>query len=539
MQAVEDEAGLDGLAQAYLVGQQHARSDAAADLIHDEHLMREQIHAPAGKAAHGAALHLAAPLQRLGAQLRSAQVVDLAGEEAVLRFAEADGVGQLRLGYIGLAAMINDEAGPLLDAGDGEALAGVGLQRVALLEAHPAQRGGFHGVLPQFIGRGEKDFHPPVFDLQDDAQAEVSLRFANPALSRNRCLHFSRSRGGQSSNRNGTGNGKSTPDRISIVSRAPAWLNGSMIVTSRQAFGRLRDEIGTVDQVGVEERVAKFTTRSIKKQSKLFGLRLAVTMVDLTTLEGKDTPGKVASLCQKAVCPHPGSDIPPVAAVCVYPSMVRHARRALGDGAMVRIASVATAFPSGQAPLKTRLAEVRAAVAAGADEIDMVINRGAFLAGEFSRVQDEIAQVVEACGPATLKVILETSELETYDNIRAASFIAMRVLRPGDFIKTSTGKTSANATLGNNQVMLEAIRDFYLDTGIPIAMKPAGGIRTAKQALHFLIAVKETLGDEWLNNRRYRFGASSLLNDLVRQIEKERTGAYQAPWYFSEAAEAY
>jgi len=218
---------------------------------------------------------------------------------------------------------------------------------------------------------------------------------------------------------------------------------------------------------------------------------------------------------------------------------VKYARRALGEDTPVRIASVATAFPSGQAPLKTRLAEVKAAVADGADEIDMVINRGAFLAGEFQLVQDEIAAVRQTCGEATLKVILEVSELETYDNIRAASFIAMRVLRPNDFIKTSTGKTTLNATLGNNQVMIEAIRDFYLDTGTPISMKPAGGIRTAKQALQFLIAVKETLGDEWLNNTRYRFGASSLLNDLLRQIEKERTGAYQAPYYFSEAAESY
>jgi deoxyribose-phosphate aldolase len=301
---------------------------------------------------------------------------------------------------------------------------------------------------------------------------------------------------------------------------------------------RLLHEIGTVDQVGIEERVAKYATRSLKKNSKVFGLRLATTMVDLTTLEGKDTPGKVASLCQKALVPHDVGDVPPVAAVCVYPSMVKHAKKHV-RGTSVKVASVATAFPSGQAPLKTRLAEVRAAVADGADEIDMVINRGAFLAGEFGLMQDEIAQVVEACGAATLKVILEVSELETYDNIRAASFLAMRVIRPNDFIKTSTGKTSSNATLGNNQVMLEAIRDFYLDTGIPIAMKPAGGIRTAKQALHFLIAVKETLGDEWLNNRRYRFGASSLLNDLLRQLEKERTGAYQAPYVFSEAAESY
>jgi deoxyribose-phosphate aldolase len=297
-------------------------------------------------------------------------------------------------------------------------------------------------------------------------------------------------------------------------------------------------EIGPVDQVGIEERVAKYTTRSIKKSSKVQALKLAVSMVDLTTLEGKDTPGKVASLCLKALHPHDDPAIPPTAAVCVYPALVRHAKKHLRSS-LVKIASVATAFPSGQAPLATRLAEVRAAVADGADEIDMVINRGAFLAGELALVQDEISAVREACGPATLKVILETSELETYDNIRAASFLAMRVLRPGDFIKTSTGKTSANATLGNNQVMLDAIRDFFLETGTPIAMKPAGGIRTAKQAIQFLIAVKETLGDAWLNNARYRFGASALLNDLVRQLVKEKTGAYQAPYSFSEASGSY
>ena len=311
-----------------------------------------------------------------------------------------------------------------------------------------------------------------------------------------------------------------------------------MPAASPAALRRFIDDVGTVDAVGVEERVAKYTTRSIKKKSKLFGLKLAASMIDLTTLEGKDTPGKVASLCQKAIAPHEGMDVPSTAAVCVYPAMVKHAKKHV-TGTTVKVASVATAFPSGQAPLKTRLAEVRAAVGDGADEIDMVINRGAFLAGELALVQDEIAQVLEACGAATLKVIFETSELETYDNIRAASFLAMRVLRPGDFIKTSTGKTSANATLGNNQVMIEAIRDFYLDTGVAISMKPAGGIRTAKQALHFLIAVKETLGDAWLNNARYRFGASSLLNDLLRQIEKERTGAYQAPYVFSDATEGY
>ncbi len=311
-----------------------------------------------------------------------------------------------------------------------------------------------------------------------------------------------------------------------------------MASSAQSAFRRLLSEIGTVDQVGIEERVSKYATRSIKKNAKVFGLRLAVTMVDLTTLEGKDTPGKVASLCRKALSPHDTGDIPPTAAVCVYPAMVKHAAKFV-KGTGVKIASVATAFPSGQAPLSTRLAEVKAAVADGADEIDMVINRGAFLSGEFALVQDEISAVVEACEEATLKVILETSELETYDNIRAASFLAMRVIRPGDFIKTSTGKTSSNATLGNNQVMLEAIRDYFLETGIQIAMKPAGGIRTAKQALQFLIAVKETLGDEWLTHTRYRFGASALLNDLVRQLEKERTGAYQAPWNFSEATEGY
>ena len=301
---------------------------------------------------------------------------------------------------------------------------------------------------------------------------------------------------------------------------------------------KLIEGVGPVDAVGIEERVVKYGTRSIKKNSKLFGLRLAASMIDLTTLEGKDTPGKIASLCRKALRPHESTDVPQVAAVCVYPSMVKYAVKHLRHS-QIRVASVATAFPSGQAPLKTRLAEVRQAVADGAHEIDMVINRGAFLAGELDLVQDEISAVLEACGPSTLKVILETSELETYDNIRAASFLAMRVLRPGDFIKTSTGKTSANATLANHQVMLDAIRDHYLDTGVAISMKPAGGIRTAKQALQFLVAVKETLGDAWLNNKRYRFGASALLNDIIRQIETQRSGAYQAPWAFSEDSSGY
>lgn len=314
---------------------------------------------------------------------------------------------------------------------------------------------------------------------------------------------------------------------------------GSMCAATPRVLRRLMNEIGSVDAVGVEERAAKHTTRSLKTASKVMGLKLAVSMVDLTTLEGKDTPGKVRALCAKAIRPHDELDCPPVGAVCVYPSMVKTARAALGAKAPVNIASVATAFPSGQSPLRTRLAEVKAAVADGADEVDMVINRGAFLAGEYHRVQDEIAAVVEACGDATLKVIFETSELETYDHIRAASFLAMRVIRAGDFIKTSTGKTSANATLANNQVMLDAIRDYYLDTGVAIGMKPAGGIKSAKQALTFLVAVKETLGDAWLTPRRYRFGASSLLNDLLRQLVKMETGAYQAPYTFSEAAGVY
>jgi len=301
---------------------------------------------------------------------------------------------------------------------------------------------------------------------------------------------------------------------------------------------RLLHEVGSVDAVGVEERVAKYATRSIKKQSKVFGLKMAASMVDLTTLEGQDTPGKVASLCQKALNPHGEGEVPRVAAVCVYPSMVRHAKPIV-EGSGINVASVATAFPSGQAPLKTRLAEVKAAVGDGADEIDMVINRGAFLTGDVDLVADEIHQVVDACGDATLKVILEVSELGTYDHIRAASFLAMRAIRPGDFIKTSTGKTSGNATLANNQVMLDAIRDHFLETGVAMGMKPAGGIKTAKQALQFLVAVKETLGDAWLTNKRYRFGASSLLNDLIRQLETQRTGSYQAPWSITENAGGY
>ena len=312
-----------------------------------------------------------------------------------------------------------------------------------------------------------------------------------------------------------------------------------MVATQSTIFRSYMDTIGTVDQVGIEERVSKFTTRSIKRESKLWGLYRAVSMVDLTTLEGKDTPDRIAALCAKARQPLKDSDVPPVAAVCVYPSMVAAARKVLGTDTDVRIASVAAAFPSGQAPLSSRLEEVRIAVADGADEIDMVINRGLFLSGAFADLQDEVSSVVETCGRATLKVILEVGELETFDNIRLASFLAMERIRPGDFIKTSTGKTPVNASLANHQVMIEAIRDFYLGTGKAISMKPAGGIRSAKQALHFLVAVKETLGDTWLDNGHYRFGASSLLNDLLRQIVKAKTGRYQAPYNFSEASESY
>ncbi|MBA3404582.1 MAG: deoxyribose-phosphate aldolase [Gemmatimonadaceae bacterium] len=322
------------------------------------------------------------------------------------------------------------------------------------------------------------------------------------------------------------------------MARSRASDNGKGAQAGGDRVRRFVEDVGSVDMVGVEERVSKFQTRSIKKKSKLWGLTTAVSMVDLTTLEGKDTRGKVASLCAKARRPSSDPEVPPVAAVCIYSAHVKTAARLLAD-TPIRIASVATGFPAGQTPLKVRLVEVKQAVADGADEVDMVINRGAFLAGEFALVQDEIASVVEACGDATLKVILETAELESFDKIRAASFLAMRVIREGDFIKTSTGKASGSATLGNTQVMLEAIRDFYMETGTAIGMKPAGGIKTAKQALHYLVAVKETLGDAWLNSSRYRFGASSLLNDLLRQIEKEKTGAYQAPYYFTEATESY
>ena len=287
----------------------------------------------------------------------------------------------------------------------------------------------------------------------------------------------------------------------------------------------------TIDQVMVEERAAAFTKRSIKTSAKLEGLKLAVSMMDLTTLEGKDTPGKVAFLCRKAMQPtDPRYDVPSCAAVCVYPSFVRAAKKFLGDSG-VKVASVATAFPTGLMPLRLRLEEVRSAARDGADEIDMVIDRGVFLAGNHQRTFDEIAAVKEACGDAHLKVILETGELQTYDNVRVASDIAMRA--GADFIKTSTGKVSPAATMPVTLVMLEAIRDYFYETGIRIGMKPAGGIRTAKQALAWLVMVKETLGDDWLTPDLFRFGASTLVNDVLMQIVKTVDGNYQSSDYFS------
>jgi deoxyribose-phosphate aldolase len=300
----------------------------------------------------------------------------------------------------------------------------------------------------------------------------------------------------------------------------------------------------TIDTVMVEHRAASFTRRSIKKASKVQGLRLALSMIDLTTLEGKDSPEKVRSLCHKAITPWEGTISPPlpsVAAVCVYPSLVKVAKRAL-EGSGVNVASVATGFPSGQYPLEVRLNDVAEAVKAGADEIDMVINRGSFLSGCFDEVADEISQVRKACGSAHVKIILETGELETLENVRIASDLAIQAaasvgpIADGEvFIKTSTGKVSPAATMPVTLVMLEAIRDYYEQTGVRIGMKPAGGIKTAKQALHYLVMVKETLGTEWLHPHLFRFGASSLTNDVLRQIIKQQTGHYSATYDFSEA----
>ena len=286
-----------------------------------------------------------------------------------------------------------------------------------------------------------------------------------------------------------------------------------------------------IDKVGVEERVSRFQKRSIKKEAKMQGLRMALNMIDLTTLEGKDTPGKVKQMCFKAAHlhdVHPG--LPTVAAVCVYPSMVAVAKKEVEDTG-IKVASVSTAFPSGQAPLEVKLMDTKFAVDAGADEIDMVISRGKFLSGEYNFVFDEIAAIKDACGNARLKVILETGELVTLDNVRRASDIAMYA--GADFIKTSTGKIQPAATMQVTYTMLEAIRDFKLKTGIQVGMKPAGGISNSKLALHNLVMVNELLGADWLTNEWFRFGASSLANDVLMQIMKTETGVYQSSDYFS------
>lgn len=288
----------------------------------------------------------------------------------------------------------------------------------------------------------------------------------------------------------------------------------------------------TIDQVGIEERVARFTTRSIKKESKMQGMKMILSMIDLTTLEGKDTEGKVKQMCYKAAHLHdviPG--LPTVAAVCVYPSMVKTAKDAL-KGTGVKVASVSTAFPSGQSTHEIKIADTTFAVDNGADEIDMVISRGEFLKGNYNFVFDEIVAIKEACGKARLKVIFETGELSTLDNVRKASDIAMYA--GADFIKTSTGKISPAATMPVTLVMLEAIRDYYYTTGRMVGMKPAGGISTSKLALQYLIMVNETLGADWLSNEWFRFGASSLANDVLMQIAKQTTGVYQSSDYFSK-----
>ena len=298
-----------------------------------------------------------------------------------------------------------------------------------------------------------------------------------------------------------------------------------------RALGNLLGRVWAVDQVGADERAAMLAKRSIKRESKLWALDMVIRMTDLTTLEGKDTPGKVRALAGKARRPDPTDpSIPSVAALCVYPNMIETARAAL-IGSGVKVAAVATYFPSGQASLAVKLIDVREAVAAGADEIDMVIDRGAFLAGRYAEVYDEIVAVKEACGHAHLKVILETGELETYDNVRRASVLAMAA--GADFIKTSTGKVTPAATLPVTLVMLEAVRDFYAQTGRAVGVKAAGGIRTAKEAIAYLTVVYETLGPDWMTPDRFRLGASTLLNDVLMQIRKERTGRYSGADYFT------
>jgi deoxyribose-phosphate aldolase len=289
--------------------------------------------------------------------------------------------------------------------------------------------------------------------------------------------------------------------------------------------------IGSVDAVALEERAETLAKRSIKREAKLFALDLAVRMMDLTTLEGADTPGKVAALTSKGIRPDPAdASVPSVAAICVYPNLVPTAVERT-RGTSVKVASVATAFPSGQAPLDVKVAEVRDVVEMGADEVDMVIDRGAFLSGRYAKVYDEIVRVKEAAGEAHVKVILETGELGTYDNVRRASLLA--IAGGADFIKTSTGKLPSAATLPVTLVMLEAVRDVFEETGRRVGVKAAGGMRNSKQAVQYIVQLHETLGPEWLTPDLYRLGASSLLNDVLMQIRKEKTGRYQSPDYFT------
>lgn len=292
------------------------------------------------------------------------------------------------------------------------------------------------------------------------------------------------------------------------------------------------NNLPSYDTLGVMERVDRFCKRSIKNTSKVEGLKLALSMIDLTTLEGKDTPGKVKQLCYKAMHLHENlNNIPTVAAICVYPTYVKIAKNEL-KGSDIQVASVATAFPSGQSSLATKLMDTKFAVEQGADEIDMVISRGEFLAGQYNFVFDEIAAIKEACGEAHLKVILETGELDTLDNVRKASEIAMYA--GADFIKTSTGKIQPAATMPVTYVMLDAIKDFYLKTGKMIGMKPAGGISTSKIALQYLVMLNEVLGERWMDKNYFRFGASSLANDILMQLVKSETGFYQSSNYFSK-----
>ena len=298
-----------------------------------------------------------------------------------------------------------------------------------------------------------------------------------------------------------------------------------------ESFEPRLSRVGAVDAVGLEARAVDLAKRSIKRSSKLQALDLVVRMIDLTTLEGADTPGKVAALCAKAMRPDPVDiSVPPVAAVCVYPNLIQPARHRLGTSP-VRVAAVATGFPSGQYPVALRVEDARAAAELGADEIDMVIDRGAFLSGRYGEVFDQIVRVREAIGDAHLKVILETGELGTYDAVRRASLLAMAA--GADFIKTSTGKVSPAATLPVTLCMLEAIRDVHAETGRAVGMKPAGGIRHAKQAIQYLCVLHETLGPEWMTPERFRFGASSLLNDVLMQIRTQKTGVYESPDHFT------